>query len=212
MENQSSFDLNAAIRRWREELAKSPGFHVEDLDELESHLHDSESSLRAQGLTAEEAFLIAVRRTGSGHVLAAEFATINVSSVWLDRLLWMSTGGITTSALWSLTTTLPSVGTVFVWFAPVVLAFAVILGLRANLVRKFLRAPLGLAIAFVLVSLFCVLLRTSLMENPLLDATAADSPYIQRLLLFNVAFVIHFVASAGVIALFAFKRMKRRPA
>src|SRR5438105_4167363 len=64
MEHQTSFDLNSAVQRWRAELAKSPSFRVDDLDELESHVRDSEASLRALGLTSEEAFLIAVRRTG----------------------------------------------------------------------------------------------------------------------------------------------------
>jgi hypothetical protein len=47
MENQTSFDLNAAIQRWRRELAKSSSFRADDLEELESHLRDSESSLQS---------------------------------------------------------------------------------------------------------------------------------------------------------------------
>src|SRR4030095_8652162 len=90
---------------------------------------------------------------------------VNGSSVWMDRLLWMITGSITMSALWSLTTTLVLVGTVFAWLAPVILVFALILGLRSNLVRKFLRAPQRLALAFLLVSLLSVSLRTSLMDT-----------------------------------------------
>jgi hypothetical protein len=208
MENQTSFDLNGAIRRWRGELAKSASFRADDLEELESHLRDSASSLRERGLTAEEAFLIAVRRTGSGDVLAAEFATINGSSVWLDRLLWMTTGSITVSALWSLTTTLLFGRTVFAWLAPGILAFALIVGLQSSLVRKFLRAPLRLAIAFLLVSLFSVLLRTSLMDSRMFGPTA-DFPYMQRLLLYNLAFFIQFVVSSLVIALFVFRQSRR---
>jgi hypothetical protein len=204
MENKTSFDLNAAIQRWRGELAKSSSFRADDLEELESHLRDSESSLRGRGLTGEEAFLIAVRRTGSGDVLAAEFATINGSSVWRDRLLWMTTGGITMSALSSLITTLLFVRTVFAWLAPAILAFALILGLQSNLVRKFLREPLRLATAFLLVSLSFVLLSTSLMDSRMLGPIA-NFPYMQRLLLSNVAFSLQFVACAGVIALFAFR-------
>ena len=58
MENQTSFDLNAAIQRWRAGLAKSSSFHTDDLDELESHVRDSATTLRAQGLTDEEAFVM----------------------------------------------------------------------------------------------------------------------------------------------------------
>jgi hypothetical protein len=205
MENQTSFDLNGAIQRWRGELSKSASFRADDLEELESHLRDSESSLRAQGLTAEEAFLIAVRRTGSGDVLAAEFATINGSSVWLDRLLWMTTGSITMSALWSLTTTLLFVRTVFAWLAPGILAFVLIAGLQSNLLRRFLREPSGLAIAFLLVSLFSVLLRTSLMDTRGFGP-AGDFPYVQRLFLYNWSFFIQF---AAMIALVGFRQSRR---
>ena len=199
MENQTSFDLNLAIQRWRAELAKSSGFSADDLDELESHIRDSESSLQAQGLTAEEAFLIAIRRTGSGDLLAAEFATVNGSTVGLDRLLWMIIGSITLSAFWSLTATLVVAGTGFAWLALVIPAFVMILGLRSNFFRKFLRAPQRLALAFLLVSLFSVSLRTSLMDTRGFGP-AADFPYMQRLLLFNWTFFVQFVAGAGLIA------------
>jgi hypothetical protein len=202
MEKQTSFDLNAAIQGWRNELAKSGSFRADDLDELESHLRDSESSLRAQGLTVEEAFLIAARRTGAGDVLAAEFATINGSSVWLDRLLWMITGSMTMSALWSLITSLLFVRPVVVG----ILATALIVGLQAVLVRKFRRGPLGLALAFLLVSLSSVFLRTAFMDTRGFGP-AAGFPYLQRLLLFNWSFFVQFT-----IALFAFKRLKQRPA
>jgi len=208
MENQTSFDLNGAIQRWRGELEKSASFRADDLEELESHLRDSESSLRGHGLTAEEAFLIAVRRTGSGNVLAAEFSTINASSVWLDRLLWMIIGSITVSALWSLTTTFLLVRTVVVWLALAILAFALIVGMQLSLVRKFLRPPLGLAIAFLLVSLFSVLLRTSLIDTRGFGPTA-DFPYIHKLLLFNWTFFIQFFACAGLIARGVFRQSRQ---
>src|SRR5262245_29071687 len=54
MESQTPFDLSAAIQRWRAELAQFSSFRPDDLDELESHLRDSESALELQGLTAEE--------------------------------------------------------------------------------------------------------------------------------------------------------------
>lgn len=207
MENQTPFDLNAAIQRWRGELAKSSSFHADDLDELESHVRDSEASLRAQGLTAEEAFLIAIRRTGSRDLLAAEFATINGSSVWLDRLLWMTTGWITMSALLALITTL-LVRTVFAWFAPVILALAVILGLQSNLLRKPFRAPLKLAVVLLLVSLFSLMLRTSLMMDAPMSGVIANFSYV----LYNLTFFIQCLVSAGVIALFSFKRLRRSAA
>src|SRR5262245_48953549 len=106
MEKQTSFDLSAELQRWRAGLETSSSFQKDDLDELESHVRDSTTALRAQGLTEEEAFLIALRRTGQQEQLAAEFATINESSIWMERLLWIVMGSMAMSALWSMTTTL----------------------------------------------------------------------------------------------------------
>src|SRR5690349_5770279 len=105
MENQTAFDLNVAIQRWRVQLAHTSSFRADDLEELESHLLDSQRSLRAVGLSDEEAFLIAIRRIGSGDALAGEFAAVNGFPLWLDRLLWMTTGSMIISAAWYLTTT-----------------------------------------------------------------------------------------------------------
>jgi hypothetical protein len=92
METTTPFDLNSAIQLWRENLGQSPAFQRENLDELEMHLRDSISTLRAQGLSAEEAFVIATGRIGKSNLLNAEFGKINGGAVWLDRVLWMLIG------------------------------------------------------------------------------------------------------------------------
>lgn len=45
MEDQTSFDLNGAIQKWRRDLEHSPTFRRSDLDELEAHLRDELSTL-----------------------------------------------------------------------------------------------------------------------------------------------------------------------
>jgi hypothetical protein len=92
MENPTSFDLNRAIQSWRENLAQSPAFRGENLSELESHLGDSIATLQTRGLSAEEAFIIATRRIGTGGSLESEFGKVNQRIVWLDRVLWMLIG------------------------------------------------------------------------------------------------------------------------
>jgi len=92
MENQTAFDLNLAIRTWRENLAQSAAFRAENLNELESHLRDSVARLEIANLSAEEAFLIASRRIGAGQGLEAEFGKLNRKMIWVDRLLWMFIG------------------------------------------------------------------------------------------------------------------------
>ena len=76
MENRSSFDLNLAIQRWRENLAQAPTIRQESLDELESHLRESLMALQRSGLSPEEAFIIASRRMGPGVALEEEFVKV----------------------------------------------------------------------------------------------------------------------------------------
>ncbi len=92
MENQTEFDLSTAIQQWRECLKQSPQFRAENLDELETHLHDSTATLRGKGLSDQEAFLVATRRIGSATTLGQEFSKINANEIWLSRVLWMLLG------------------------------------------------------------------------------------------------------------------------
>ena len=94
MEATTPFDLNRAIQQWRESLEASPAFRRENLDELETHLRDSIVALQQRGLSEEEAFLIAIKRAGSGVVLGAEFGKVNARSIWLDRVMWMLVGNL----------------------------------------------------------------------------------------------------------------------
>jgi hypothetical protein len=105
MEDSTAFDLNNAIRHWRDGLSHSPQFREEDLAELEAHLRDSVAELQGRGLTDEEAFLLAARRLGNPARLEPEFAKINRGHVWLHRLLWMLVG----IQAWGLLTTLSRV-------------------------------------------------------------------------------------------------------
>lgn len=92
METQTTFDLNLAIQRWREDLSRSAAFRNENLNELESHLRDSIDRLQTPQLSDAEAFLIASQRIGSARQLEAEFGKLNGRSLWADRLLWVLIG------------------------------------------------------------------------------------------------------------------------
>lgn len=92
MQSENSFDLNRSIRQWRENLGYSPAFQRENLDELEAHLRDSMATLQARGLSAEEAFLVAMKRIGNSDTLADEFAAVNQRAVLFDRMLWVLAG------------------------------------------------------------------------------------------------------------------------
>ena len=77
MNQPNPFDLNPAIQRWREQLGQSPAFRRENIDELEAHLRDSVAALQSQGLSAEEAFMVAAKCVGKGSSITAEFAKVN---------------------------------------------------------------------------------------------------------------------------------------
>jgi len=56
MENQTRFDLNAAVENWRNELAAQPNLAPDDRRELETHLRDAIAGFQQRGLNDEESF------------------------------------------------------------------------------------------------------------------------------------------------------------
>jgi hypothetical protein len=56
--------VEAQIAEWRAYVARAPAVDGRDVDELEGHLRDQIAELDAAGLTADEAFLVAVKRMG----------------------------------------------------------------------------------------------------------------------------------------------------
>jgi hypothetical protein len=77
METRTTFDLNSSLSLWLAKFAQSPHFRNEDVSEMESHVRDSVTRLNGQGLSEEEAFLIAIRRVGSVAKLEPEYAKQN---------------------------------------------------------------------------------------------------------------------------------------
>lgn len=102
MENQTRFDLENALRAWREDCASRAGISFEDARELESDLRERVADLCKQGLSENEAFREAVQQVGPPSVLAQEFARENPLAVWRERLLWMVAAGFAV-AVWRLT-------------------------------------------------------------------------------------------------------------
>jgi hypothetical protein len=76
MENETPFDLEDAIRKWREALTPSSRLRAEELEELELHLRDSVRALHKRGLAEKEAWIIAQRRLGERETLKKEFAKV----------------------------------------------------------------------------------------------------------------------------------------
>ena len=103
------FQLEVQLEKWRARFSGMEGMRCGDIEELEQHARDSMESLKAQGLTEEEAFLIATHRIGDPAPVGREFGKVNVRQVWGYRVFWMLAGylllafcGLTVTAISSL--------------------------------------------------------------------------------------------------------------
>jgi hypothetical protein len=79
--------MESRIAEWRAYVANAPGVNGHDVDELEDHLRHQIAELNAAGLTADEAFLIAVKRLGDLDGLSREFAREHSGRLWKQLVL-----------------------------------------------------------------------------------------------------------------------------
>jgi hypothetical protein len=79
--------VESQIAEWRAYVAKAPAVNGRDVDELEAHLRDQIAELDAAGLTADEAFLVAVKRMGDIDTLSREFAREHSGRLWKQLVL-----------------------------------------------------------------------------------------------------------------------------
>jgi hypothetical protein len=79
--------VEAQIAEWRAYVAKAPAVNGRDVDELDAHLRDQIAELDAAGLTADEAFLVAVKRMGDLDTLSREFAREHRGRLWKQLVL-----------------------------------------------------------------------------------------------------------------------------
>jgi hypothetical protein len=79
--------VESQIAEWRAYVANAPGVNGHDVDELEDHLRHQIAELNAAGLTADESFLIAVKRMGDVDGLSREFAREHSGRLWKQLLL-----------------------------------------------------------------------------------------------------------------------------
>ncbi len=96
------FDLDAQRRGWRDALLREDALGPDEVDELEDHLLSELETLKAVGLSEEEAFWVAAKRVGDGDVLALEFGKVNRRAVWSKRAQWMLAGYLTAVLLTAL--------------------------------------------------------------------------------------------------------------
>src|SRR3954454_1569351 len=78
--------VESQITAWRAYVASAPGINGRDVDELEDHLRHQIGELEAAGLTADEGFLIGVKRLGDVDGLSREFAREHSGRLWKQLL------------------------------------------------------------------------------------------------------------------------------
>jgi hypothetical protein len=79
--------LEEQIAQWRAYLRRRQALHGPDVEELEGHLRDQLVALTEAGLTADEAFLVAVKRMGSLDALSREFARAHSERLWKQLVM-----------------------------------------------------------------------------------------------------------------------------
>lgn len=79
--------VESQIAEWRAYVSKVPALNGRDVDELDAHLRDQIAELGAAGLSADEAFLVAVKRMGDLDTLSREFAREHSGRLWKQLVL-----------------------------------------------------------------------------------------------------------------------------
>ncbi len=79
--------VETQIAEWRAYVANAPGVNGHDVDELEDHLRHQIAELTAAGLTADEGFLVAVKRMGDLDTISREFAREHSGRLWKQLVL-----------------------------------------------------------------------------------------------------------------------------
>ncbi len=85
--------LEDQIDQWRSFLRRRQAIHSVDVAELEDHLREQVAVLLDAGLTADEAFLVAVKRLGSLDALSREFAREHSDRLWKQLVASPSESG-----------------------------------------------------------------------------------------------------------------------
>ncbi len=85
--------IEARIGEWRSHLLGSRAIQPSDVDELEDHLREHLDDLTGKGLTADEAFLVAVGRMGEVDALSREFAREHSERLWKQLVHGRRDGG-----------------------------------------------------------------------------------------------------------------------
>lgn len=80
-------ELEAQIDRWRGYVQRRQAIAPADVDELEDHLREQVTDLKATGLDDEEALLVSIKRLGNLDAVSREFAREHSDRLWKQLVL-----------------------------------------------------------------------------------------------------------------------------
>jgi tRNA(Ser,Leu) C12 N-acetylase TAN1 len=83
----SEVDIEQQIDEWRSYLEQHRELAQEDIAELEDHLRGQIGELSANGLSPDEAFLVAIKRLGKQDAISREFALEHTDKLWKQLVL-----------------------------------------------------------------------------------------------------------------------------
>ena len=155
------YNLELAIENWRNELMAQESILPENIEEMEDHLRTSILHLVKQGLSEDEAFLIASKRLGASHNLNIEFNKVNTVALWFRRLRWMVIGILlfqAFSGIWILFTRASS-----------------------EYLLVFSKSPISSGVLFIVLSAFL----PAVVWLGLKNLTNVNSPLLNRLTIFS---------------------------
>ena len=82
------FNLESSITEWRRQMRAAGLNSGRRLDELESHLREEISALKAAGVGEAVAYERAVARLGSPHSVSTEFNKLGRGHIWAVKIGW----------------------------------------------------------------------------------------------------------------------------
>lgn len=171
--------LDSQVANWRTVMLRSRAVTAADADELEAHLRDQIADLTTNGLTDDEAFLIAVKRLGQVDALTAEYAREHGDRLW-KHLVTAPAGPESDSRR--------SVG--------VVIAFAAVAVVLLHSARLLAIDPNGEAALFSSPSLDWFIRSLGLFVLPVLGAYFAYTRRIARVRVISIVVITVVVAIA----------------
>ena len=81
-DSRTTASVEEQIDQWRSFLRRRQAIKAVDIAELEDHLREQIAGLTGSGLSADEAFLVAVKRMGNLDSLSREFAVEHSERLW----------------------------------------------------------------------------------------------------------------------------------